>query len=534
MAPNFILEKEIESILLDGCNKNTKVEKESESNIHEDQKKKKKPFWSTIFTKSSSKISVEKGSNEATITTTAITNKTIIATSTLNSTSSSIEEDESFSCTSKSSSSSILEEIDDAKKWRSINPLIHLPNIANESIHLYKEISLDKFSWIMEGYSWITEGKAWYIINPYNGKLLFNQIVYNSSGWPLPPTCQSSTRYFDPQNTLSSDPLTEWSTIQQNAKGGNGGGGGGHIFEYFANSMSKVKLNKEKCEIKMTMTSQSIDSTGINVDFTGKILSFDLRMTKDVGLSFDDGNVYFGADQGDGILNQKFIIGAPTEGILKRKGNGNGNSVDGADEEIFTGISLCVHQFQGLRPNLIGSRWNFCNFVGVERLAKDNIWNLFMIQVKTSQSYGSAIINKGSIHSSMDGLYSLSTNDSNHSPNYIRTFQPILDPNTEYYLPKEIEYCWSGKDLQGRSFKAICRSKPKILVARINVLEQLPFVFRKVIEALVSKPFIYQWLNKVSIDIEIGGHGNDGMEEKKTLDGWILEEIAIVSEDFRN
>lgn len=544
MTPNFILEKKMKSVSIeDGGTKGGDkdpgmVEASTEGNTTQEPSnvvKKKKSVWSSLFrskTSSEKKKSLEiptvipKTTSTTTMTTTNCTTTSLSSQRSSGSTSSAI-----ITMSSKSSSL-VMEIIEGAEeqRWRSINPLIHLPNNPNESIPLLKEIPICKFSWIMEGYSWISEAKSWYIINPYTGKLLFTQTVYNNSGWPMPTSCQSSTRYFDPTKATSSDNQTDWIVIKAKEEG--------HIFEYFTDSMSKVKISNEKCDIKLTKSSETVVRGGVEVGFSGKTLSFDLKMEENKGISFDDGNVYFGADQGDGILNQKFIIGAPTKGTIKR------SSKKEAENEAFDGISLCVHQFQGLRPNLIGSRWNFCNFVGIENAGAGFdtsltpataidpvIWNMFMIQVKTPQAYGNATINKGSIHSSKDGLLSLSTNDTGPSPNYIRTLEPTIDPNTDYYLPKQIEYCWSGFDLQGRPFKAVCHSRPTIMVARINVLEQLPFVFRKVVEALISKPYVYQWLNKVKVDVQyVDG---DGESSTKTLDGWLLEEIAIVSEDFR-
>ena len=56
------------------------------------------------------------------------------------------------------------------------------------------------------------------------------------------------------------------------------------------------------------------------------------------------------------------------------------------------------------------------------------------------------------------------------------------------------------------------------------MLEQLPFIMRKIIETIVTKPYVYQWLDRTEMEIHLG-------ESSIKSDGWIFQELSLLSNE---
>ena len=102
-----------------------------------------------------------------------------------------------------------------------------------------------------------------------------------------------------------------------------------------------------------------------------------------------DGNIHFGQDMSDGFINMKFIPTAHATGWTQ---------IEGGSRTPFEGHALIVHQFQGVRPHLCASSWNLAYFVTDTARSGMVPSVLFMIQLKTPDSYDDATINYGAVH----------------------------------------------------------------------------------------------------------------------------------------
>ncbi|RHZ56341.1 hypothetical protein Glove_402g19 [Diversispora epigaea] len=86
--------------------------------------------------------------------------------------------------------------------------------------------------------------------------------------------------------------------------------------------------------------------------------------------------------------------------------------------------------------------------------------------------------------------------------NFITT---VLDPDTGYNIPEKILYTWEGSTLDtGENFKARMEFDTAVLMDKIDVLNEIPYFLKKIVQAFVAKPYVYQWFNDTIAYIKIG------------------------------
>ena len=165
---------------------------------------------------------------------------------------------------------------------------------------------------------------------------------------------------------------------------------------------------------------------------------------------------------------------------------------------------------------MVATRWYLAVFVA-DKDTSGSQASLFMIQLSTPSIYGSTVVNWGAYYGH-GGLQVLCKDGT------ITPFEPALDPASGYYIPHEILFEWRGVDGKGNSFAAECRTKPTTLCDRVNLLDLLPFVMRKIVETFVTKPFVYQWVDRATVSIQ-------REEPTETLNGWMAAELTLLGED---
>lgn len=415
--------------------------------------------------------------------------------------------------------------------------LVHRPHLTNTTSALLRRVPLVRLCWQLEATSWLTEARTFYLVSEV-GETLFVQMAYSSSSW-LPAQCQVSASYFDArqaQETVAGH--TGWKTCSRVKRTRNKKdpqrGQGGHFAETNTHPASKIKLSDSKTSFKavnaeIRVVGPQLDSShelaqselskehvvpGFKCLFEGGILKVQLTLeTGEEAVCFGDGKLNFGSDATDGYIKMIFTPGVKAVGTL---------TIDGIDRE-FRGHGLGLHQIQGIRPNLVATRWNVFLFVSdppPTSSSRESTFRttLFLIQICTPSSYGGETVNYGIVHHE-NQLLALSWD------NQLQTFSPSRDPKSGYYLPQEIDLQWRGYTGEGRRFTAECHAQPQTLIDRINLLELLPFVARKILETFFNKPFIYQWIDRTKMTLKVEG------EEPQIMEGWILNETTILSED---
>lgn len=371
----------------------------------------------------------------------------------------------------------------------------HVPASDETSTDLYCPLPM-AIPWRMAGANWITEAQSYYLIDR-TGKLIFLQVAWSNLSWPAQTTVQISSRMF--------------------SQGGNG------------KELDRFQIAKDAClahsshncsASKLKLTENRLSLTVKNVSFQQAGKHYQLSMEREgrrgfgCSLTFTpltdsfqchDGSVHFGINRRDGFINLRFMPAARIQGHLE----------DEKGQQIpIDGLGMCLHQFQGVKPYLSASRWNMVYFQADTN--EETI--LYMIQMTTPKIYQRQTHSVGYLF--LRGQMVAITRS-----NLVCSEGNVKDPESNYLLPSKLRYQWSGVTLAPcRPFKAECRVELVHLAAKIAVLDTLPFVIRKVVEAFVAKPFVYQWLERMTVDLEIG-------EEKHRLCGWSFHEVSLISED---
>lgn len=337
----------------------------------------------------------------------------------------------------------------------------------------------------MTGAQWITEAQTFYLISD-TGKYLFMQIAYSNLSWPAQTTCQMMVRFYDPERPGKS---TGW-------------------HQHSAASKMKVSPDKRSVQIKQT-SFQHDDNGAVRLSFEegDEIQASFVFQPLSEPFSILDGNLHFGVNRTDGHINLKFMPFASVKGKI---------TLDGV-EEAFCGHGIGVHQFQGVKPYLSASRWNFVYFQEETEAGKESGVSAFMIQIKTPASYDSCIFNIGSVF--LGGkLLGVSIG------NTIEPCDPQRDPVSNYQIPTKFKYTWQGTTFGHEPFTVHCDTTPTNVVTKLNVLDNLPFFLRKAIEAFVTRPFAYNWLDRSELTLTIGGH-------ESKVKGWLMQELSLINED---
>jgi len=99
----------------------------------------------------------------------------------------------------------------------------------------------------------------------------------------------------------------------------------------------------------------------------------------------------------------------------------------------------------------------------------------------------------------------------------------VVDPDNGYAIPAQIRCVWEGVTWEGEEpFSALLVLKLGKPAQRIDILSHLPYFIRVIIQTLVTKPFIYQWAERVTAQVSMG-------EEKITLDGRAIIECSFLN-----
>jgi hypothetical protein len=194
-----------------------------------------------------------------------------------------------------------------------------------------------------------------------------------------------------------------------------------------------------------------------------------------------DGATYFGKDRSKGtpFMRHFYHPYGTCKGTVGSKGQQN----------AFTGVGVMVHATQ-VKPTRIAAHWNFVNF-------KAEDVGLVMLQLRAPKEYNGELVNHGSLTYKGD-VYHVSAD------NEVAYLNTQKEDSTGYNVPKVIQYVWKGTHEDGRTIKAELKTQVGDFSNRIDMLGELPYLLRKVLQAVVAKPFAYQWFDECTVDLTLG------------------------------
>lgn len=274
-------------------------------------------------------------------------------------------------------------------------------------------------------------------------------------------------------------------------------------------NMSKFELSEDKRSVKTDFFNIQLDASQrifkINITHPELVVSLDFNCV-DKGFKVGEGKTYLGGDQSSaaGYVSHKFWPRAFAKGTF---------IVNQHIHEI-EGDGMFIHAIQGMQPQLIASNWNFLNFHSKEA-------SIAMMQFQTTKQYGSVNINQGSLVLN-DKLVCVSVE------NTVELLDLKKDEDTDYNIPEKVKMTWKGKTIkeegiEPKDVSIVMISEPKNLIDKIDVLSEIPYFIRKIVQSLIVKPYIYQWLDNTTAEITIG-------DEKTTVEGYCFQELVFVSE----
>jgi hypothetical protein len=179
------------------------------------------------------------------------------------------------------------------------------------------------------------------------------------------------------------------------------------------------------------------------------------------------------------------------------------------------GHGMFVHAIQGMRPNLVAARWNFCDF------QSDELGGVSAIQMEytTTDSYGRKGSGSGGVKVNLGSLViggklvavsgeTIWPDEKEGSPEFISRaehFNPIHDPETGYKQPQEIKFSWTAPLIEGGEkvsstlvMDVGSPREPRGLLEKVDVLAEIPYVIKKFVNYVAgTKPYIYQVMLRI-------------------------------------
>lgn len=276
------------------------------------------------------------------------------------------------------------------------------------------------------------------------------------------------------------------------------------------NQASEFTLSEDRRSVKTEFFSITLDPTLTNfkISITHPEVIAGLDITRlDKGFKVGEGKTYLGGKDSSsaaGIVSHKFWPRSTAKGSLI------------LDKQLYEIDAHCIfiHAIQGMQPQLIASKWNFIDFQAEDAA-------LSIMQFTTTKQYGAVDVNQGSIVVK-DKLVSVSVE------NHVELLDLEKDEETGYDIPQRVKLTWKGKTLKEneedevKDVSVVMIVTVKNLVDKIDILSEIPWFLKKLVQTFVVKPYIYQWLDEATAEITIG-------DEKYECPGKCYQELVFVS-----
>ncbi|KAF2488229.1 survival factor 1 [Neohortaea acidophila] len=325
----------------------------------------------------------------------------------------------------------------------------------------YTELQKDDLAWECMDTTNV-ETKTFYMLSD-EGRIGLAQVIY-SNVMGVRTTAQFSSKIFSPNSTQhlwSSDNL-----------------------HHFTFSPDKQSFHADNCAMELSEDGKSYTIKSS----ISKSSIVDLKFTQEApGLVVGkDGTSSFGTDPKKpwGRMIHKFWPRCRVEGqILTKEG-----PVD------FKGTGIFVHALQGMKPHFAAAKWNFANFHSPN-------YSAVMMEFTTPPSYGETVVTVGSVVKKDKVLFT------GASPNTKAEHTDVKgDPENDWPEPGAVRFTWQGKTADDKQGKAVLEGSLGTRTDRVDVMGELPkFVKAIVAGAAGTKPYIYQYVPKMTLKLDIGG-----------------------------
>ncbi|ORX91247.1 oxidative stress survival, Svf1-like protein [Basidiobolus meristosporus CBS 931.73] len=332
-------------------------------------------------------------------------------------------------------------------------PIYLACDIAEEkNIPLVSQLGCTDLKWTLAGGS-STESATFYI-KLDDGGLLFVQLAHSNIG--LSPTVQTTAQYFN---------------------------GEVHKFETANRSARTFQASSDKGSVSvegMTIVNNEEDSRlDVLITFDTLEIKFNFSIV-DCGFQIGEGKTYFGElSPSSFICHQSFPKGT-VRGTIK---------YDDETRDIV-GEGYYIHAVLSMKPHEVATK---CNLITLQ--SGDNA--LSLLHFDTPESFDFIPVTQASLILNRK-LVAVTVKN---TAQFIST---STDPENGYEVPSEVHYTMDGDTLDGRPFHCEATIKLTSLLMKVDVLSELPYILRKIIQYFFTKPYIYQFFDDAEVTATIG------------------------------
>ncbi|KAJ3189491.1 putative cell survival pathways protein [Gaertneriomyces sp. JEL0708] len=335
------------------------------------------------------------------------------------------------------------------------------------------KVSTESLKWVLEPSS-ATEANTFYI-HTNDGAFVIVQMAYSTMSWS--PSIQVSAAFHGKDGSKKRHTATL----------------SGSSFKPSDDRLSvkcenmAVTYLPEKKGYKVTLNAQP--ALIIDVEF----------QAVDDFIQVHDGKLPFkNADISSGYVSAQFIPKARVTGSV---------FVDGKLHNA-AGFGIFVKAVQSKPQNV--ARWTFAN-------VQNDTDSLTLYQFEMPDGYGFDFKQCSQGILVLDNKTTAVTLD-----NSATLLNKTYDNFSGYQIPSQARYAWSGKTSDGEPVKIQMEVTLKRLIDKIDLLSELPFLIRKFIQALITAPFVYQWVEDVTATVTVGS-------TTRTISGRLFHENAFLN-----
>jgi hypothetical protein len=162
-----------------------------------------------------------------------------------------------------------------------------------------------------------------------------------------------------------------------------------------------------------------------------------------------------------------------------------------------------------IRLTDIAARWNFANF-------QSPSYSAILMEFTTPASYASTVVRVSGIATDGKLLIAGTDGEAKHT-------ETKQDSTNDWPEPTSVSYHWTGKTADGKEVTADLVGALGTKYDRIDIMAEVPgFIKTIVASAAGTKPYIYQYVSKMTIKIKVG-------DEVKEEEGTLFTEATFIS-----
>lgn len=366
------------------------------------------------------------------------------------------------------------------------------------------------------------------------GAFIMNQIIYSPVGL-FQPQVQMTFRYYDP-NTGEN----VWKSKNVDS------------FQVLANDKHSCKSSAFTVNFKNESNGSQSYNVSATLDNDVQLMYSMTRPSEAKGWKLGQGPKggfsYFGENEKspEGYVVHRFWPYTKTSGMVVI----NGRAIEAKGQGMF------VQAIQGMRPNLVATRWNFGNFQSKE----NNGTSAIVMEFTTTSGYGKVgaspqerVPQTVTIGSVVCGGQLVSVVGATRASNaaevpatHVQHALCAKDELTGYDVPQLMKFVLQGPAVVGvdkPSADTIVEASMEVslgspaatngLIEKVDVLAEIPYMVRKLVNYVAgAKPYIYQTLNPTHLRLELPASVAKavGTDSSIEVPGVLFEEHTFISE----